>query len=99
MARIPIDTSIPLDWEGVVMREDKYGNTEAVCPHCNSWIRIHPTDYKGGRTLMRAIPHNYPCDALENYLKDWKVKNAPMFAAERLKDANDPIRKKMFDNP
>lgn len=66
MPQILPDRTKPLDLTGVELRE-RHGYTEAVCPCCGSWVRVEEKFYAGDRTVFRAIPHEYPCHAYENF--------------------------------
>ena len=67
------DDSIPLDFSGLEMRE-RHGFKEAVCPGCGGWVRIRD-DYKGDRTVMRAINHVPRCYYYENFFTSKEYNN------------------------
>ena len=68
------DLSQPLDYTGVDVREDVFGNTEAFCPGCGAWMRIayktycqhaDAMTYQGDRKLIVQLPHTHPCEYSE----------------------------------
>lgn len=58
------DTEKPLNFDGLFLRE-RHGYTEAVCPGCQSWVRITHL-YQSDRYVIRGMPHNFRCEYYEN---------------------------------